>query len=454
MYPPVTTMNASAPIADPGRAVGAGPACAAGTFDPASPLSGARRAPARRAVRRQEGAAASQRRRGPILPPATLGVLGGGPFGMYFTRAASALGYRVAVLDPDPHSPAMREAHHRIVAAHADPDALASLRDACAAVTIDIESIPAASVLRLEAGCVASPRAESVAMLQDRLREKRFLRAVGMPTVPFKPVISEADLDGPGCLPGILKSARQDNDGRGQIGVPNLRAARAAFQSLGSRPCVLERRVDPQAELSVVLARGTDGEVRSYPVAENVHQDGILRHSVVPARVEAVLAQKAQAMACEIARCLDYVGVLAVEFFLCDGRLVVNEISPRPHSSAHYTLEACATSQFEQQVRALCGLPLGEPAPRSAAAMVTVLGDAWSRGEPDWGRVLGDSGGILHLYGKAHARPGRKMGHITILCAARDEAVNAASACLTRLHRSAPATGAPPSPGGTRALRR
>lgn len=373
----------------------------------------------------------------PILPPAMLGVIGGGQLGRYFVLAAQRLGFRVAVLDPDPGSPGMMVADERIVAPYDDTVAIDRLGRLCKAVTVEFESVPAASVARLESRCEAAPRAESIAILQDRLREKRFVRAIGLPCVPFSPVTAAGDAESARCYPGILKLAREGYDGKGQFQVANAAEALAAWRSTGEVPCVLERRMALDLELSVVVARGADGQAHAFPAAENRHNAGILELSVVPARVSPLVASRARQHALRIAESLDYVGVLGVEFFVSAGELLVNEIAPRPHNSGHYTLEATVTSQFEQQVRALCGLPLGDPALIRAAAMLNVLGDAWHAGEPDWQTILGDSGGKLHLYGKAQPRPGRKMGHITILRESCIDAAAAAEACIERLQRGA-----------------
>ncbi len=369
----------------------------------------------------------------PIRPPATLGVIGGGQLGRFFALAARDMGYRVAVLDPDAGSPAMQVADERIVAPYNDPAALDRLAGACAAVTVEFESVPAGSVAHVERRCATAPRAESIAVLQDRIREKRFLRGISLPVAPFAPVIAAGDVAAAGCYPGILKLARQSYDGKGQVRVASAAEALTAWRDLREAPCVLERRVALDAEISVVLARAADGGTRVYPAAENRHRHGILELSAVPARVAPELAAQASQHAQRIAECLDYVGVLAVEFFVSEGALLVNEIAPRPHNSGHYTLEACETSQFEQQVRALCGLPLGDPTLLSGAAMLNILGDAWRGGEPDWKQVIGDSRGTLHLYGKAQARPRRKMGHITVQRERTADALEAAEACLERL---------------------
>ena len=369
----------------------------------------------------------------PILPPATLGVIGGGQLGRFFALAAQRMGYRVAVLDPEAGSPAMQVADERIIAPYNDPAALERLAAVAAAVTVEFESVPAGSVAQVERCCATAPRAESIAVLQDRIREKRFLRGIGLPTAPFAPVIAAGDLAATGCYPGILKLARQSYDGKGQMQVANPAEALKAWRELGEAPCVLERRIQLDAEVSVVLVRGADADTRVFPVSENRHVAGILELTVVPARISPLLAARATQDARRIADCLDYVGVLAVEFFVSGGELMVNEIAPRPHNSGHYSMEACATSQFEQQVRALCGLPLGDTNLHAGAAMLNILGDAWSGGEPHWAHVLGSSQGKLHLYGKAQARPRRKMGHVTILREHAADAAAAAEGCLDRL---------------------
>ena len=379
--------------------------------------------------------------RAPIQPPATLGVIGGGQLGRFFAFAARKMGYRVAVLDPDPGSPAMQVADERVVAPYNDLAALDRLASLCAAVTVEFESVPAGSVAHLERFCATAPCAESIAVLQDRIREKRFLRGIGLPVAPFAPVIAAGDVASAGCYPGILKLARQSYDGKGQAAVASAAEALAAWRDMGEAACVLEQRLALDTEISVVLARAADGQARLYPAVENRHRDGILELSVVPARVAPALAALAAQHAVRIADCLNYVGVLAVEFFVSGGELLVNEIAPRPHNSGHWTMEACPASQFEQQVRALCGLPLGEPAPRRAAAMLNILGDAWRGGEPDWAHVLGDSQGSLHLYGKAQPRPRRKMGHVTVTREHAADAAEAAERCLARLRERRKARG-------------
>lgn len=354
----------------------------------------------------------------PILPGATLGILGGGQLGRMFTIAARTMGYRVMVLDPDADSPAGQMADVHLQADYADPVALTRLGEACAAVTTEFENVPAASLIELAAHCRVSPDAAAVAVVQDRGREKSWLRAHGFVTAPFELIDSEAELD-PALanvgVPALLKVARFGYDGKGQARIDTPDDARAAFRGFGGQPCVLEGFVRLEREISVVLARGDTGECALFPIAENRHDNGILDVSIVPARVTDTLAQQARATARAVADQLGYVGVMAVEFFVAGGRLMVNEIAPRPHNSGHYTLDACVTDQFEQQVRALAGLPLGDPRLLSPVAMVNILGDRWQDGGPHWGTLLAHPNIKLHLYGKQAARPGRKMGHFNVL---------------------------------------
>ena len=348
-----------------------------------------------------------------------LGVLGGGQLGRMFTVAARNLGYRVMVLDPDPNSPAGAMADEHLQADYEDPAALEHMGALCAAITSEWENVPALTLEALAHHCPVRPADEATAIARDRIREKTFVRDLGLATAPFFPILDNADLDLAVAglrLPALLKTATLGYDGKGQAPVSSLAEARAAFARLGGAACVLEEKVDLHQELSVVLVRGVDGEVEVYPVGENVHRHGILHTTLVPGRVAPAVAEQATAMARTMAEDLDYVGVLAVEFFLTrDGELLVNEMAPRPHNSGHYSLDACVSSQFEQQVRALCGLPLASTRLLSPAVMVNLLGDLWEDGEPDWSRLLAHPEVKLHLYGKRQARPGRKMGHFTLL---------------------------------------
>lgn len=354
-----------------------------------------------------------------ILPGATIGVLGGGQLGRMFCVAARTMGYRVMVLDPDPKSPAGAIADEHLLADYTDPKAIEHMGALCAAVTTEWENVPAATLEALALHCPVRPGDECVAIARDRIREKTFVRDLGLATAPFFAIRSAADLEAAVAglrLPALLKTATLGYDGKGQVPVTSLEEARAGFEQLGGVPCVLEEKVALKQELSVVLARGADGEMEVYPVGENVHVNGILHTTLVPGRVAPAVAEHAVGMARTLAEDLEYVGVLAVEFFFTgDGELLINEMAPRPHNSGHYTLDACITSQFEQQVRALCGLPLGSPRLLSPVTMVNLLGDLWEGGEPDWSKLLAEPEVRLHLYGKHQARRGRKMGHFNVL---------------------------------------
>ena len=352
-----------------------------------------------------------------ILPGATLGLLGGGQLGRMFTVAARTLGYRVTVVDPDPHAPAAEFATKHLATAYTDPAALDELAATCAAVTTEFENAPAAALDALAHRTVVRPSGASVAIAQDRRREKEFFAANGFPTGPFAFIESSADIDKALAkvkLPALLKTARFGYDGKGQARVNTREELESALREWKGVPCVLEEFLVLELEISVVLARGADGAVAVFAVAENSHARGILDVTIAPARIPPGLAAQATAFATRIAQGLEYVGVLAVEMFIVGGKLLMNEIAPRPHNSGHYTIDACRTSQFEQQVRVLCGLPLGDPSQHTPAVMVNLLGDIWSAGEPRWEAVLGHPGAHLHLYGKREARPGRKMGHVTV----------------------------------------
>ncbi len=381
--------------------------------------------------------AAGRRSDSPLPPGSWLGMLGGGQLGRMFCMAAQSLGYRVCVLDPGEHSPAGSIAERHLRADYVDEAALAELGATCAAVTTEFENVPALALQRLAGRTIVAPSAMSVAIAQDRIAEKDFVRSTGLSTAPYLALHSIDDLrDAPGALfPGIVKAARLGYDGKGQVAVDDVDAARAAFVALGSVACVLERRVALEAEVSVLLARGFDGRSLAWPVAGNVHRDGILARTTLPAPVDEGVAQQAVDAARRIADALDYVGVLCVELFvLADRTLLVNEIAPRPHNSGHASIDACVTSQFEQQARVLAGWPLGDTRLLAPAVMINLLGDIWHDAgsavlrEPDWSAVLRHPSAKLHLYGKREARRGRKMGHVTVLGASREEAASVADA--------------------------
>nr|WP_199067844.1 5-(carboxyamino)imidazole ribonucleotide synthase [Chromobacterium sp. ASV5] len=368
-----------------------------------------------------------------ILPPAMLGILGGGQLGRMFAVAAKTMGYRVTVLDPDADAPAAAFADRHIQAPYNDPAALADLAASCAAITTEFENVNADAMRELAKTTRVSPSGDCVAIAQDRIAEKSWVAKAGLPTAPYLAIESVQDIQvelAP-YLPGILKTARLGYDGKGQARVKTADEARAAYANLGGQACVLEKMLDLKLELSVIVTRVSPAQSAVFPVAENIHVNGILDESIVPARVAPALAARAQEMARQLAEALDYVGVLAVEFFvLADDTLVVNEIAPRPHNSGHYTLAACLTDQFQQQVRALCGLLPGKTDLLSPVAMVNLLGDVWKDdgGEPNWDVLMEAPNTQLHLYGKKAARPGRKMGHFNVMAATADEALEQARA--------------------------
>lgn len=359
-----------------------------------------------------------------IAPGAWLGMLGGGQLGRMFVHAAQAMGYRVAVLDPAEQCPAGDAADLHIRAAYDCPEGLAALAERCVAVTTEFENVPAASLAKLAETVQVSPAASAVSIAQDRMAEKAFISAQGVRVAPYADIHDVADLSTvPSTLfPGILKAARLGYDGKGQVRVNSVEEARTAFAELGGVPCVLEARLPLQYEVSVVVARGFNGESVSYPLSQNEHRDGILAVSTVPApSASEALADQIRKAALHLVQGLNYYGVLCIEFFVLeDGSWVVNEMAPRPHNSGHYTIDACVCSQFEQQVRAMTGMPLGETRVLAPSVMLNVLGDIWFNGqahaqEPDWAAVLAQPEAKLHLYGKTEARVGRKMGHVTCL---------------------------------------
>lgn len=374
-----------------------------------------------------------------IVPPGSwLGLLGGGQLGRMFCMAAQSLGYKVCVLDPGRDSPAGAVADDQIAADYLDEGALAELGRRCRAATTEFENVPAAALTFLAQHCSVSPDAASVAIAQDRISEKRFVAACGLDVAPHIVVTHDADFDHADTqlFPAILKSARLGYDGKGQQRVDTVAAARHAWNEMGRVPCVLEQRLLLQREVSVIACRTRDGTTATFPLAENEHRAGILARSIIPARVDSSVAQRARAAALVIAGRMNYVGVLCVEFFvvqdtaLGEDRLLVNEIAPRPHNSGHYTIDATICSQFEQQARVMANLPLGETTQTMPAVMLNVLGDLWFQDvignpaprEPDWAAVLAVPGAKLHLYGKSEARMGRKMGHVTCVAPTLAEA--------------------------------
>ena len=357
----------------------------------------------------------------------TLGVMGGGQLGRMFVHAAQQMGYFTAVLDPDPVSPAGRVSHHHIQTAYTDPAGLARLAEVSLAITTEFENVPAQSLEQLARSRPVAPAAQSVGIAQDRVLEKAHFGGCGVPVAPYAVIETAAQLAqvSVDLLPGILKTARMGYDGKGQVRVATQSELVAAWNGLKQVPCVLEKMLPLQEECSVIVARGVDGSCVNLPVQRNLHRDGILAVTEVYERnMPLAQAERAVAAAKSIANGLQYVGVLCVEFFVLDpqspeaqalGGLVVNEMAPRPHNSGHYSMDACDVSQFDLQVRTLAGLPLVQPRQHSPAIMLNLLGDIWpDGGTPPWDAVLALPGTHLHLYGKAIASKGRKMGHLNI----------------------------------------
>lgn len=358
-----------------------------------------------------------------------LGVMGGGQLGRMFVQAAQRMGFDTVVLDPDVGGPAASLSQEAVAADYDDTSALHTLAQRCVAVTTEFENVPAASLRALAAQVVVAPSGDSVEVCQDRAAEKAYFERAGVACAPYAVIDSLDDVHAADAklVPGILKTRRMGYDGKGQVRVTDRAQLVQAWQGLGGVSCVLEALLPLEREISVIVARGADGATATLPVQENLHRDGVLAVTRVPARLaNPALAPLAVESALRIAHSLQYVGVLCVEFFvLRDGSLVANEMAPRPHNSGHYSMDACDVSQFDLQVRALAGLPLPQPRQHSPARMLNLLGDLWfgSDGQarlPPWEAVLELPGVHLHLYGKREARRGRKMGHITVVAA--DEA--------------------------------
>jgi len=369
-----------------------------------------------------------------LLPGATLGVLGGGQLGRMFCMAARNMGYRTVVLDPDPKSPAAEVADHHLQADYTHSDSLAKMAGMCDAITTEFENVPAESLQFLSSHKPVHPSADAVAIARHRIQEKDYARESGLNPAPYALIKSATDFDAAMAitgLPGIIKTTTLGYDGKGQQVIHDKAQLKAAFDDLGQVECVLERKMDLALEISVLLARNSDGEATCYPPAENEHVNGILHKSIVPARVDEVIAEKARQQSIGLANKINYVGVLAVEFFITtDNQLIFNEMAPRPHNSGHYTMDAAVVSQFEQQVRVMCGLPPGEARLTSPVVMINLLGDLWP---VNWRTCLDDPALKLHLYGKHEARPGRKMGHFNLLSDDINQAINAADKIFKQL---------------------
>jgi len=372
-----------------------------------------------------------------ILPGATLGVLGGGQLGRMFCLAARTMGYRTVVLDPDPMCGAGMIADMHIKADYTDESALREMAEQCDAITLEFENIPSQSVRYINEKTTVYPVAESLEIAQNRDLEKQFAQKAGLQPVPYFAVQQESDLLKAAeeiGFPAILKSNTLGYDGKGQYVVSNTDELIKAYTDAGKVDCVLEKQVAIRCEVSAIVARNEGAEMASFPVSENQHRNGILHMSIVPARVSDEIAQLAIENASLLADAMSYIGLLAVEFFVSeDDVLYFNEMAPRPHNSGHYTKDACVTSQFEQQVRMMCGLTPGDTRLMTPVVMVNMLGELWL---PDWNVIFAQNNIKLHLYGKTEARPGRKMGHFNVLAESVESAIDTAEAVFTKLDKS------------------
>lgn len=377
-----------------------------------------------------------------IEPGSTIGVLGGGQLGRMTGQAARALGYGFVVYEPQSNCPAGHVADLEINAPYSDESALGRLADAADVVTYEFENVPVEATRVLEEKVMLHPRPEILHICQNREREKNFLRDNGIPCAPFAIVDSLEDLETALSeigRPSVLKTAAFGYDGKGQLKISaDGLDTESVWHQFGQHRAVLEGWMDFSMEISVMVAANGQGDVSTFPVAENIHTNHILDYSIVPARITPELQSEAEALAKEIAQRLGLIGLLGVELFvLKDGTLAVNELAPRPHNSGHYTIDACVTSQFEQFVRAVCGLPLGSTELFRPITMVNILGDAWMGGEPKFETLLKHSQAKLHLYGKTEARAGRKMGHFCVLGESADIAYIEAKKLKAELYPSA-----------------
>jgi len=362
-----------------------------------------------------------------IPPGGVVGILGGGQLGRMLAIAARRMGYRVHAYEPQPDCPAGQICDVEVNAPYTDSAALEKFARETDVISFEFENIPRTALNTVSELKPVRPRGEALHICQNREREKNFLRSQGFPCAPFQVVDSAETLASALAeigTPSVLKTADFGYDGKGQLKIPGPGDAAELWHRFGAPRGVLEKWIPFEAELSVVCARGLNGEVVPFPCSENIHENHILDLSIVPARFAPEIAQRAEKIAAAIAESLDVVGLIAVEFFLTrDGELLVNELAPRPHNSGHFSFDACVTSQFEQQLRAVCGLPLGSPELLRPVVMWNILGDLWKNGEPDWSVVLREPRAKLHLYGKSEARPGRKMGHVCVMADSTGEAL-------------------------------
>jgi 5-(carboxyamino)imidazole ribonucleotide synthase len=374
-----------------------------------------------------------------FLPGATIGLMGSGQLGRMFAVAARRMGYRVNVFSPEKETPAGQFADREVTGAYEDESAVREFAKGLDLLTFEFENIPRQTIDWCAAECEVRPASSILHTAQNRLREKDFLSGAGIPVAPYRAVHSAAELTH--ALeeiktPAILKSAAFGYDGKGQRFIEQARDAEEMWRERPGDELILEAAINFEKELSVIVARGPDGSMATFPVCENLHRNHILDLTVIPARVSAEVEKSAADLARIIATKMELVGLLAVEMFLQrDGTLLVNELAPRPHNSGHWTIEGCSTSQFEQHVRAVCGLPLGSTQLLSPSAMANLLGDVWEGGEPNWAAALAVQGVRLHLYGKHHPRPRRKMGHLTALASTAEAAVAAVTKARDALNQ-------------------
>ncbi|MEO8043294.1 MAG: 5-(carboxyamino)imidazole ribonucleotide synthase [Spartobacteria bacterium] len=374
----------------------------------------------------------------PLLPGATIGVMGGGQLGRMFAIAARRMGFRVHTFSPEENGPAAQFSDEATTAGYDDEAAVTGFARAIDVLTFEFENIPASTIewaARVQP--LVRPGGEILLIAQNRLREKEFLAKAGFPVAPFRRVANESDLTS--ALeeigrPSILKGAAFGYDGKGQQRIDPETNLGEIWSAREKAECVLEQVIDFEREVSVIVARGPDGKTEVFPVCENIHRHHILDVTLAPARIPERVAAEASRLTCAVARSLDLVGLLAVEMFLRgDGELIINELAPRPHNSGHWSIEGCVTSQFEQHVRAVCGLPLGKTEIMRPSAMVNLLGEVWRGGEPDWAAALAEPNVHLHLYGKREPRSRRKMGHLTAVAETAEAAAAAAQRARDRL---------------------
>jgi 5-(carboxyamino)imidazole ribonucleotide synthase len=374
-----------------------------------------------------------------IIPEqSTLGILGGGQLGQMFTLVARSMGYQVICYEPNAECPTHGIANEHICAPFDDESALESFAKQCDAITFEFENIPVETVEFLEKSCPVHPSSKALSLAQNRITEKNHLNSIGLATTDYACIENMSGLEKAWQQinrPAILKTTTLGYDGKGQVAVDDFEALQQAYQSMGNRQAILEAKADLAQEISVILCRNQSGQQAVFPVAENIHVNGILDTTIAPARTQTQITEKAQKMAASLADSMQYIGVLAVEFFLThEQKLLVNEMAPRPHNSGHYTIDACLTSQFEQQVRMMCGLTPGSTVLHTPVVMKNLLGDLWRNSTPEWQNILREDNCKLHLYGKNGAAPGRKMGHFCCLANQQEAAIKLTTNVMNKLN--------------------